>query len=156
MSGESSRLSLKQLLNIFEQRKSQINLMKTRRGKIERNLAEIDAEIARREGSAPGRQPRPRASGKRSPHAPKVTLMSNCGKSLKKWVIEVLTSSSDGLTVSEVQEAVLNAGYNTCSVNFKNTLYQCLYQNRDAFVSKNGRYCLTRSAAASVKKLAKT
>ena len=54
-------------------------------------------------------------------------------RSLSNVVRKLLGGSKNGYALSELAERVLATGYKTNSANFKNVLYQCLY-NSDKFV----------------------
>ena len=62
-------------------------------------------------------------------------------RSLREVVTELLTTNRKGMGLHELSESVLATGYKTNSTNFKNTLYQCLY-NADNITldKKNGLY----------------
>lgn len=46
---------------------------------------------------------------------------------LSAFVREALKGQRGGLTLAQIGEAVQSAGYQSTSSNFKNVLYQCLY-----------------------------
>jgi len=58
--------------------------------------------------------------------------------------MEVLKKQKAGLPLDKLATAVLNTGYKSGSPNFKNVLYQCLYNNKKAIVhdKKTGAYRL--------------
>lgn len=143
------KLSIPALEQILETKKAAVQGLRVKRDRIVQQLEEIDGDIARVEGKS-GRARRPSASVKHITYGPRLTLKKNGGKSLLKWVVDVL-AVTPGLRIAEIHDAVLDAGYQTQSTNFKNTLYQCLYHNEDTFVSKKGKYSLTKAAATSAK-----
>lgn len=148
MAADLGSLSIAQLEALINSRKSKLSSLYERRDQLAKQLHALDAEIAAAEGnSGPGRgRPahfgRALASGKR--RGGPVQRAQN-DKSLKTYVEEVLTANKKGLTIGEIQAAVLKSGYTTNSANFKNTLYQCLYHNTKAFTldKKTKNYKLT-------------
>jgi hypothetical protein len=54
------------------------------------------------------------------------------GKSLGDYVTEILGDSKSGLTLQEFTNAVLAAGYQTTSANFKQNVYQYLHHSGEA------------------------
>lgn len=135
-------MSIAELEKLINSRKSELTSLYARRDQVTKQLDAINAEIATAEGNAgiaargrPGYLSRSTTAtvAKRKAPSAAITRAQN-EKSLKAYVIDVLTSNRRGLTLAEVQDAVLAAGYVTNSANFKNTLYQCLYHNEDLFV----------------------
>lgn len=136
-------MSIAELERLINNRKSELSGLYARRDQISKQLDAINAEIATAEGNAgvasrsrPNHFSRATASPatkrKVAPSAA-VTRAQN-DKSLKAYIIEVLTTNRRGLSLAEIQDAVLKVGYVTNSSNFKNTLYQCLYHNETLFV----------------------
>ncbi|MDB5392222.1 MAG: hypothetical protein JWM11_7868 [Planctomycetaceae bacterium] len=140
-------LSIAELEKLINSRKSVLTGLYSRRDHLARQMDAINAEIAAAEGSAgtgsrgrPGQFSRPVSAAPRKAPSAAVTRAQN-EKSLKAYVIDVLTANRRGLTLNEIQEAVLKVGYITNSANFKNTLYQCLYHNEDLFVLDKQTKC---------------
>lgn len=133
-------LSIAALEKLINSRKSELTSLYTRRDQLVKQLDALNAEIATAEGNAgmagrgrPSSFARSPLAAKRNAPSAAITRAQNV-KSLKAYVTDVLTANKRGLTLSEIQEAVLKFGYTTNSTNFKNTLYQCLYHNEDLFV----------------------
>lgn len=101
-----------------------------RRDELLKELASIDEEIARLQGldGADGRSPR------------RDRRLSN-PMSLKQHVLLILKANLPGYNIHELTEKVLAAGYVTGSNNFRNVLYQCLYNMREVYHdAKSGTY----------------
>ncbi len=136
MAADLGSLSIAQLEALISNRKSKLSSLYQRRDQLNKQLVALDVEIAAAEGSGGGGRGRPahfsrvKATAKR--RGPVQRAQNE--KSLKTYVEEALTASKKGMTISEIQEAVLKSGYVTNSANFKNTLYQCLYHNDKTFV----------------------
>lgn len=47
--------------------------------------------------------------------------------SLRSHVVEVLGKSKKGFSMADLTSKIMDAGYKTSSRNFRNVLYQCLY-----------------------------
>jgi hypothetical protein len=140
-------MSIAELEKLISSRKSVLTGLYSRRDQIAKQMDAINAEIAAAEGSAgagnrgrPATFARSTTAVKRKAPSAAVTRSEN-EKSLKAYVIDVLTASRRGLSLSEIQEAVLKVGYITHSANFKNTLYQCLYHNEDLFILDKQSKC---------------
>ncbi len=138
MAADLGNLSIAQLEALINSRKSKLSSLYERRDHLAKQLDAINGEIAAAEGTSVG------ATRGRPAHFTKAAAVAKRrgaavqraqnDKSLKTYVEEVLAASKKGLTIGEIQEAVLKSGYTTNSANFKNTLYQCLYHNEKAFV----------------------
>lgn len=133
-------MSIAELERLINNRKSELTSLYSQRDQVAKQLDAINAEIATAEGNAgmagrgrPSLFSRPASTVARKAPSAAITRAQNT-KSLKAYVIDVLTTNRRGLSLSEIQEAVLKVGYITNSANFKNTLYQCLYHNEDLFV----------------------
>lgn len=101
-----------------------------RRDDLLSELASVDEEIARLQGldGSDGRAPR------------RDRRLSN-PMSLKQHVLLILKANPPGYNIHELTEKVLAAGYVTGSNNFRNVLYQCLYNMREVYHdSKSGTY----------------
>ncbi|MGE3314371.1 MAG: hypothetical protein AB7O26_04585, partial [Planctomycetaceae bacterium] len=124
---------LEKLLN---KRRSVLDALTSRRDKLQKDLEKVERRIVSLEGrsgaagSLKARRKRPKNS-----------------QSLAAVVEEVLSRSKNGLPLAELSEKVLATGYKSGSSNFKNVLYQCLY-NSPNFVhdSESGNYKLKRTA----------
>ncbi len=103
-----------------------------RREKLQRDLERVERQIRGLAGRVAGegkvRRRRRRAKNE---------------KSLKTYVTELLTRNKKGLTMAELQDRVLEGGYKSRSRNFRNVLYQTLYNTSGISHDKEtGRYLL--------------
>ena len=137
MAADLGNLSIAQLEALINNRKTKLSSLYEKREQLTKQLAAIDSDIAAAEGTGGPPRGRPasfsRTAGAASRRVAPVQRAQNA-KSLKTYVEEVLAANKKGLTIGEIQEAVLASGYTTNSSNFKNTLYQCLYHNEKTFV----------------------
>lgn len=136
MAADLSSMSIAELEALINNRKSKVSSLHVRRNQLVKQLAALDAEIAAAEGKSGATRGRPahyaRAKGAAKRRGP-VQRAQN-PKSLKAYVEDALAGNKKGMTIGEIQAAVLKNGYTTNSANFKNTLYQCLYHNEKTFV----------------------
>lgn len=131
---------------LLQKREYQAELV-TRRQKLERELSEIDGEIAAlgggsspRRGRPPGKKSAKKAKGRRG--APRGPRPEN-KMTMKGAVTKVLEKSKSGLTLSETAAAVLKLGYKSNAANFENVVYQCLYNNAEFSKGDDGKYNVT-------------
>jgi hypothetical protein len=127
-------LSVASLERLLNKRKSTLEALESRREKLQKDLVKVEQKISSLEGRRGAA-----ATGSRRRKRPKNS------KSLASVVTEVLARSKNGLPLSELSEKVLATGYKSGSSNFKNVLYQCLY-NTPSFVheAETGNYKLKR------------
>lgn len=133
VAGDLSVADLERLLN---KRRTTLEALTSKRDKLQRDLEKVERRIVSLEGRGGAsvgvkvRRKRPKNS-----------------QSLAAVVEEVLSRSKSGLPLHELSEKVLATGYKSGSSNFKNVLYQCLY-NSPSFVhdSESGNYKLKRTA----------
>jgi len=126
----SKELSLSDLEELLLSRRQQLSVLLERRGELHRELKEIESQIAQLQGSEfdPNRS------------AP-IDRRSINKQSLRQHVLDVLRKSNDGCDIHRLATEVLAAGYITESKNFRNVLYQCLYNAREVFHdAKTGTY----------------
>ncbi len=139
MAADLGNLSIAQLQALIDSQKNKLGSLYTKRDQLTKQLNALNSEIAAAEGKAGG------AARGRPAHFTKTAAVAKRrgaatvqraqnDKSLKTYVEEVLGATKKGLTIGEIQDAVLKNGYTTNSANFKNTLYQCLYHNEKSFV----------------------
>jgi hypothetical protein len=140
MSRTTSELSVAELEKLLSGKKSQLEILLRRRAHLAAELSDIEQKISsvegrRSNGSVPARRA---GAGKR-----RRMLRPKNDRSLKEVVVELLTENRKGLGLDELSKKVLETGYKTSSTNFKNTLYQCLYNAENiALDKKNGLYHL--------------
>ncbi len=122
MARAAEQLTVADLEKILETRRSILQNMLEQRGKIQRELDRIDSAIRQLQGneriSVSGRGKGPRRQN---------------SVSLRQLVQELLAKSKKGYTLAELTERVFASGYKSDSTNFRNVLYQCLYNLKDAF-----------------------
>ncbi len=132
-------MTLSELEQALGARQRSLDGLLRKRAKLVKDLEDTDAKIKEIGGtSARNLNPRPRNA-----------------KSLGVVVTELLTKRKSGYTLHDLAEKVLSSGYKTASSDFKNVLYQCLY-NSDTFQydEKSGTHKL-KAPAAEPKTVAK-
>jgi len=73
------------------------------------------------------------------------------GRSLREYVVEILSGSHEGLTLAELADQVRAAGYQSASQHFRNVLYQCVYNTKDVFHDEStGTYRMKSIAAKAL------
>ena len=116
MTTATPEMTLSELEQALGARQRSLDTLLRKRDRLVKDLEATDAKIEEIGGtSARNLNPRPRNA-----------------KSLFAVVTELLTKRKSGYTLHDLAEQVLSSGYKTASSNFKNVLYQCLY-NSDAF-----------------------
>lgn len=132
MARPSRELTLAQLERALEKKRSRLQLLQSRRETLQQQLARVESQIAgiAGRGAAPGgvykRRKRPKNA-----------------QSLRAYVTDVLTRNKKGLTLAELHEKIAETGYKSKARNFRNVLYQCLYNSDDVQLDKStGRYGL--------------
>ena len=92
-------------------------------------VKEIDSEIMKITGGGkPGR-------GRRG----------NNDKPLRVYVEEQLNKNKKGLTLAELAQAILDTGFKTSSANFRNVLYQSLYNSTSIkHDAQTGKYIIVK------------
>jgi hypothetical protein len=127
MSPASEHLTVAELQRLLDSRKQQLLELSKKRTAIQKELDSVNAQISALEGGkvvlgARGRR-------KRNP------------RPLRKIVEELLLKSKKGLTLAELSAKVMETGYKTSSKNFRNVLYQCLYNTKGVYHdSSSGTY----------------
>ena len=114
-------LSVADLQRLLDQRKSEWDGLARKKHKLERDLERVEKQMAVLEGRRGAR--RGRKIGKRPKNE----------KSLRETVLEVLGRSKKGFSLAELSERIIANGYKSNSGDFKNVVYQCLY-NTDQIV----------------------
>ena len=118
MAKSTKEMSVATLERLLHKRKSLLETLTDRREKLQRDLAKVEQRITSLEGRRNGSSTSARRR-KRPKNA----------KSLAKVVNEVLSRSKAGLPLAKLSDKVLATGYKSGSTNFKNVLYQCLYNS---------------------------
>lgn len=125
-------MTVAQLEQALLKKKGKLESLLTRREKLQRQLDKVQRQIdgiAGRSGDGGMRR--------RKRRRPRNT------KSLRTIVMDLLGKSKKGLSISELHERVEQTGYRTRSKNFRNVLYQCLYNTEGISHEKEtGKYIL--------------
>lgn len=120
---KTASLSVADLEKILDERKAALQDLGQRRDVAQKALDDIDKQIQELMGDdrslGMGRRRRRRR--------PKNE------QSLRTVVLEVLKKNKAGLTLAMLADAVVETGYKSNSRNFRNVLYQCLY-NTEAII----------------------
>ena len=117
MPNASKELSVAVLERLLTKRRSLLDTLTRRRDQLRKNLEKIEqriASLAGRNGGGPGKVTRRRKRPKNA-------------KPLHQVVTEILSKSKSGIPLAKLSEKVFATGYKSGSSNFKNVLYQCLY-----------------------------
>lgn len=153
-----SSLSTEELERELEQRKGALSGLLEKREELEAELKQLNDQIAaggtpksgsaakapkassaaseaptKRRGRPPGSKNKPKASAAKSSAAGRKRPKND--KPLPAVLAEVLDGKS-GMQLDDIHDAVVATGYKTSSKNFKNVIYQNLY-NKDEF-TKSG------------------
>ncbi|WP_171184588.1 hypothetical protein [Alienimonas chondri] len=143
-----SELSIEELKRELEQREGALSGLYEERDELESKLKEVNEQIAaggtkgdakseapkKRRGRPPGSKNKPKAASAAKPSAGRKRPKND--KPLPAVLADVLTGKSSGMSLDDIHEAVVDTGYKTSSKNFKNVIYQNLY-NKDEF-TKSG------------------
>lgn len=132
--------AVQQLEESFNVKRMEIEGLQAKRAPIENEISAINAEISQILGD--GRTIESILGiGKRS----KRKRFAN-EKSLRAVVIEALKKP---MRLAELAGAVIETGYRSNSGNFRNVLYQCLYNNSELFQysAATGNYSLIKGKA---------
>src|SRR5262249_45666488 len=127
-------LTLLVLEKLLNGKKNELEQLLRKREQLERQLTDVVERIRAIEGKRNGTD---LGVGRR------ISFRLQNDRTLKEVVTELLTENAKGLGLDELSKKVLATGYKTTSTNFKNTLYQCLYNHeRIVLDKKNGLYQL--------------
>lgn len=128
-------LTLVDLEKLLHGKKTELEQLLKKREQLEKQLSEVVEKIRTVEGRKNG--------GDISTLGRRMSFRLQNEKTLKQVVTELLTENPKGLGLDDLSKKVLATGYKTTSTNFKNTLYQCLYNHeRIVLDKKNGLYQL--------------
>lgn len=111
MAKTSPDLTVAELERMLNARKTALRDLLKRRAKVQKELDKVDAEIQILTGTT-ARRRGARTKNKRS---------------LRETVLELLKKNKKGYSLAELSRIILDSGYKTTSTNFRNVLYQCLY-----------------------------
>lgn len=132
MAGSSNELTVTELERILAKRKKELEELLLRRDQLQQELAELDRHISELQGEKP--LDRPVSSSR--------TLARGRNPvSLRQTVISLLEDCKEGYTLADLSDKIIESGYQTSSKNFRNVLYQCLYNTPQIFHDpKTGTY----------------
>ena len=142
-------LSTEDLRKELEQREGELSGLYSKRDELERELADLNNQIAEGGGQPKRKRGRPKGSknkpktGAAATAAPKsaakATKSPAAGrkrpkndKPLPAVLADVLGDAGGPMALDDIHAAVEKTGYKTSSKNFKNVIYQNLY-NKDEF-----------------------
>ena len=131
---EMKELSVSALERMLSRRRTQLERLTRRRESLQRQIEKVDRQI----GQIGGR------NGSDLGVHKKVRRRPRNSKPLTEVVVEVLKKHKAGLALGQLSDKVLATGYKSHSGDFKNVVYQCLYNNRKTIVhdEKAGVYKL--------------
>ncbi len=136
-------LSVADLEQLLSTKKMQLDNLHKKRSKLQQDLAAVEKEIGRLEGSRRTTAKTGATTGTKT----KVVRKRRKNKSsLRAVVTNVLAQHKKGLVLGDLEAKVSETGYKSGSKNFKSVLYQCLYHNDDfTHDKKTGLYKLKAS-----------
>jgi hypothetical protein len=117
MAKTSTEMTVAELERILHTRRSALQELNKRRAKVQKELNKIDAEIQVLTGTS-GRHRGRRTRNKLS---------------LREMVLDLLKKSKKGHSLADLSRIILESGYKTASTNFRNVLYQCLYNTNGIY-----------------------
>jgi hypothetical protein len=126
-----TNLSIAQLQQIIQSRKTEISRLERQRSKIARKLGQIDSRIATLGGEVRGRNG---GAGGRVRNE----------KSLPEMLHTVLSKSSKAMGVGDIADAVRSGGYKTNSGNFRGIVNQTLIKDKRFSSAGRGLYQLKK------------
>ena len=121
-----TNLSLAQLQQIMETRRSEINRLRKQRAEWQKKVDQIDRQIERIGGDGNGR----RGGGTRARNE----------NSLNDTIDQVLRGSNKPMSVGDILEAVRAAGYRSSSANFRGIVNQALIKDKRFVAAARGMY----------------
>jgi hypothetical protein len=132
MARVAGEMTLAQLEKALEKKKSRLDELQSRRATLQQQLARVEAQISGIAGRSSG------AGGVR-----KRRKRPKNAQSLKGYVSDILGRNKKGLTLAELHEKLDQTDYRSKAKNFRNVLYQCLYNSEDFQQDKStGKYSL--------------
>jgi len=134
MAKDPAPLSIADLERILDERRDQVQTLLRKQEKLQKDIAKLDAEIqdAMNPNAPIGRAKR------RGPRVKNET-------SLRTVVEGILAKSKKGLSLSDLANKVTETGYKSNSRNFKNVVYQCVYNSENIVQDEaTGSYRLVR------------
>lgn len=111
MARNPDEMTVADLEKILNSRRSALKDLVKRRAKLQKEIDKVDADIHAMTGASVRRR------GKRMRNA----------VSLRQTVLNLLKKNKKGYSLADLSQIVLDGGYKTTSTNFRNVLYQCVY-----------------------------
>jgi hypothetical protein len=129
MSRAPTGFSVADLEKILDARKTQLQDLAKKRDLAQKELDKLDAEIQSLVGvgGSIGKSRRRRRRVKNE-------------SSLRTVVLEILGKNKKGFSLADLADKVTETGYKSSSRNFRNVLYQCLY-NTEGIVHDDASGC---------------
>lgn len=141
-----SDLSLAQLKQLVDNKASELSELKAERAALQKQLDELDQRIRETEGVGTKKKSVGKKKAKGGTAAKKTGAKKKKKVAIRKkkkgtrqnqgsakdFAASVLKNEPEGLPLDELAQRILESGYKTTSSNFKNTLYQSLYNDRKA------------------------
>ncbi len=122
MTKASGVMSVAELEQVLETRKVKTIELAKRREELQKELDEIERQIVEVMGdNRVVRRRRRRLKNE---------------KSLRSHVLELLAKSKKGFSMADLTSKIVESGYRTSSNNFRNVLYQCLYNTEGVLFDK--------------------
>jgi len=128
MSQASSPLSIADLERVLDEKRAQLQDLLKKRDQAQKEIEDLDAEI-----QEAANLDAPMGRGRRRRRVKNET-------SLRAVVLGILGKNKKGFTLSDLADKVIETGYKSGSKNFRNVLYQCLY-NTEAIVHDEASGC---------------
>ena len=134
MSDPAPTTSIADLERLLDERKARLQDLVQQRERLQKELDKLDAQI---QGAASVDGPfRRKHGGKRR--------VKN-EMSLRAAVQQVLNKNKKGLSLADLEIAILETGYKSGSSNFRNVVYQAVYNSADIVRDdKTGHYKLQK------------
>lgn len=144
MPSANEDLTVAELERMLNSRRMQLEDLLKKRSRAQQQLDQVNAEIAALTGDR-------RGIGMRGKRGPKMKNQ----RSLREHVEEILAKHKKGLTLADLSAKVIESGYKSGSHNFRNVLYQCVYNTKDVYHDEStGTYKLKSAAAKDAKEKA--
>ncbi len=116
MAKDTTSLSLADLEKLMAERQAQVEVLLKKREQLVGDIESLDLEIKDfLTGGGGGRR------GKRPKNA----------APLRTVMLEVLSANKKGLSLQDLTQRISETGYKSKSRNFKNVVYQCLYNTKN-------------------------
>lgn len=135
-------------------RERQVERLLAQRGKVAKQLADVDRQIEALGGEVPAAKKRPGRKPSKGAAKPRTRRLPKNVKSLPEYVRDVLAGAKDGMRVKEVEAAVRKAGYKTFSKDFYGSVATALREGPFQKVSR-GVYKLKAAKKVTKRKAAK-